>query len=197
MNEQPSVIILAGPNGAGKSTCAPALLSEELQISEFVNADVIARGLSAFNSESVALQAGRIMLKRLKELSEQRVNFAFETTLSTRSFAPWLRKLTQTGYQFHLFYFWLESEELAVQRVEDRTRSGGHHIPKDVVRRRYHRSLINFFERYQSLTTEWSMYNNSNEDGPNLIAEGKGSTVANTPSLSLWNSIFGQYNDAN
>jgi len=187
--EPPSVIILAGPNGAGKSTCAPALLKHHLQITEFVNADVIANGLSAFNSESVALQAGRIMLTRLKELSEQRVNFAFETTLSTRSFAPWLRKLTESCYQFHLIYFFLESEELAVQRVADRTRAGGHHIPEDVVRRRYHRSLTNFFERYQSLTTEWSVFNNSNEEGPSLIAEGAGATVIDSPDIPLWNCI--------
>src|ERR1044071_7909514 len=95
---QPTVVILAGPNGAGKSTVAPALLRGALAVHEFVNADVIARGLSAFDPESVAIAAGRIMIARLRELARQRASFAFETTLASRSFAPWLRGLSSDGY---------------------------------------------------------------------------------------------------
>ena len=104
---RPSIVILAGPNGAGKSTVAPALLHGALAVDEFVNADVIARGLSAFDPESVALTAGRVMLARLHELAEQRVSFAFETTLASRTFAPWLRDLKASGYAVHLFFLFL------------------------------------------------------------------------------------------
>ena len=101
---RPSLVILAGPNGAGKSTVAPALLHGALGVDEFVNADVIARGLSAFDPESAVIAAGRVMLARLRELAAQRVDFAFETTLASRSFAPWLRDLRRSGYTVHLFF---------------------------------------------------------------------------------------------
>ena len=113
---KPSVVILAGPNGAGKSTAAPELLQGELSVREFVNADVIARGLSAFDPDGAAIAAGRVMLARLDELAHQRQSFAFETTLASRSFAPWLRDLRASGYAVHLFFLWLSSPELAVQQ---------------------------------------------------------------------------------
>ena len=100
----PNVVVIAGPNGAGKSTVAPALLHAHLGIGEFVNADVIARGLSAFDPERAALQAGRVMLARLRELADQRADFAFETTLASRTFAPWIASLQSTGYSFQLLY---------------------------------------------------------------------------------------------
>lgn len=118
----PNLVVLAGPNGAGKSTAAPMLLRGTLGVTEFVNADVIAQGLSAFAPDRVALSAGRIMLRRLQELARQGVSFAFETTLASRSFAPWIRELAQTGYQFHLVFLWLPSADFAVQRVADRVR---------------------------------------------------------------------------
>jgi predicted ABC-type ATPase len=119
------VIVLAGPNGAGKSTAAPYLLRGALGVTEFVNADVIAQGLSAFAPEAVAVAAGRIMLARLRELASKRVSFAFETTLASRSFAPWLASVVAGGYSFHLLYLWLPSADLAVSRVADRVRFGG------------------------------------------------------------------------
>ena len=124
-NTAPSLIIVAGPNGAGKSTAAPALLRETLGVTEFVNADVIAQGLSAFEPKRVAFAAGRIMLARLQELAQQGANFAFETTLSSKSFSRWTRQLMQTGYQFHLVFLWLSSADMAVQRVADRVRHRG------------------------------------------------------------------------
>ncbi|NUQ61859.1 MAG: AAA family ATPase [Pirellulales bacterium] len=116
------MIVLAG---SGKSTVAPGLLQKRLAVAEYVNADVIAQGLSGFDPQSVALAAGRIMLNRLKELAEQRVSFAFETTLASRSFVPWLHDLVQSGYRFHLVFLWLASPDLAVARVADRVRMGG------------------------------------------------------------------------
>jgi predicted ABC-type ATPase len=120
----PQIVVLGGPNGAGKSTCAQLLLPEYLGIREFVNADEIARGLCAFAPESVAFEAGRIMLQRLRNLAEGQVSSAFETTLSTRSFAPWLRELAKRrSYEVHLLYLWLRNPELALERAAncDRT----------------------------------------------------------------------------
>jgi len=135
----PNVIVIGGPNGAGKSTIAPLVLSGTLAVTEFVNADVIAQGLSAFQPEREATQAGRIMLRRLDELAAAREDFAFETTLASRTFAPWIRRIRGQGYQFHLAYVWLPDAELAVTRVGMRVKSGGHYVPDETVRRRYRR----------------------------------------------------------
>jgi predicted ABC-type ATPase len=139
---------------------------------KFVNADVIAQGLSGFDAESAALQAGRIMLDRLHELAGRRESFAFETTLATRSFAPWLGGLRQTGYKVLLLYFWLESADLAVTRVALRVSEGGHHVPESTVRQCYHRGLRNFFTLYRPITDQWRMYNNTRGGPPEPVAEG-------------------------
>ncbi len=185
---RPSVVILAGPNGAGKSTAAPALLQGALAVDEFVNADVIARGLSAFEPDRVAIAAGRIMLARLDELAAQRVDFAFETTLATRSFAPWLRGLTLSGYDVHLFFLWLSSADLAVARVADRVRAGGHHVPDAVVRRRYSAGIRHFFRLYQGLAATWAVYNASGAP-PALIAEGLASETIGVYDELSWQAV--------
>jgi predicted ABC-type ATPase len=113
-----------------------------LQVNEFVNADTIAAGLSAFSPEAVAITAGRVMLERVRGLAREGRDFAFETTLASRTFAPWLRKLQSEGYTFHLVYLWLPTVELAVARVAERVRRGGHAVAEDIVRRRYDRSLL-------------------------------------------------------
>ena len=134
----PYLIVIAGPNAAGKSTAAPGLLDGLLGIEDFVNADVIARGLSAFNPEGAAIQAGRIMLERVRELAAEGKDFAFETTLASRSFAPWIAKLRkEQGYVFRLNYLWIPGPELSIGRIKGRVRDGGHFVPDDVVRRRY------------------------------------------------------------
>jgi predicted ABC-type ATPase len=166
---RPSIVILAGPNGAGKSTVAPTLLHGALAVTEFVDADVIARGLSAFAPESVAFAAGRVMLARLRELVDQRVSFAFETTLASRSVAPWLRDLRVSGYEVHLIFLWLPSEEFALERVADRVRAGGHDVPAATVRRRYRAGLRNFFRLYEPLASTWRLYDSSSLE-PKLIA---------------------------
>ena len=173
MNETtPRIVVIAGPNGAGKSTSAPAVLRGTLKVNEFVNADVIARGLSAFQPERVAMAAGKLMLMRLRELAEHRDSFGFETTLASRSFAPWIESLLKTGYEFHLLFFWLPSPEMAVARVRERVRSGGHDVPPETVERRYYGGIRNFFELYQPLAKTWKVYNNEQRSGARLIASG-------------------------
>lgn len=166
---RPSVVVLAGPNGAGKSTTAPALLQGALGVTEFVNADDIARGLSAFNVEGAALAAGRVMLARLRELAHQRISFAFETTLASRSFAPWLANLKREGYTVHILFLWLPSPEFAIDRVAARVRQGGHSIAVEIVRRRYHAGVRNFFDLYQAVASDWRVYDSSGGP-PRLIA---------------------------
>lgn len=156
----PRVVIFAGPNGAGKSTHADAILAA-LGVETFVNADYIARGLSGRNTDVVAFEAGRIMLKRLRQLGDAGVDFAFESTLSSRTFAPFLRKLKSQGYQVVIYYFSLANATLAVNRVKIRVIQGGHDVPADVVRRRFGRSLSNFFTIYAPLANQWALFDNS------------------------------------
>jgi predicted ABC-type ATPase len=174
MEDSPQVIIIAGPNGAGKTSSSPFLLRNNPSISAFVNADAIAAGLSAFRPETVAIEAGRIMLRRIKDLSDQRESFAFETTLAARAYAPWLRQLRGTGYEFHLLFLWLRTAEVALGRVAERVRRGGHAIPEQEIRRRYQRGLTNLFDLYLPLADTWAVYDNSNAGAtPSLIAAGR------------------------
>jgi predicted ABC-type ATPase len=156
----PRVVIFAGPNGAGKSTHADAILAA-LGITTFVNADYIARGLSGRNTNAVAFEAGRIMLKRLHQLSDAGVDFAFESTLSSRTFAAFLATLKHQGYALVIYYFALANAQLAVRRVKLRVSLGGHDVPPDIVRRRYGRSVSNFFHLYMPLADEWTLFDNS------------------------------------
>jgi predicted ABC-type ATPase len=187
--ERPHLIVLAGPNGAGKTTAAPALLAGTLGVTEFVNADVIARGLSAFRPEGAAISAGRVMRERLHQLAAQRVNFAFETTLASRSFAPWISSLCGSGYAFHLVFLWLPSAEVAVERVRDRVRQGGHDVPAETVRRRYRAGLRNFSQLYRPLAEAWRFYDNSDRSGPRLLAAGNRNTVETVADPETWNRI--------
>jgi predicted ABC-type ATPase len=168
----PTVVVLAGPNGAGKTTAARILLAETLQLMTFVNADVIARGLSGFDPESTTNAAGRIMLQRLHALVEARSSFAFETTLSGRSYARWLHTFRAAGYAVHLVYFWLGSPDLAVARVAERVTLGGHDVPEDTTRRRYRRSVQNLFRLYRPLASTWRIYDNTQAGFPQLVAYG-------------------------
>lgn len=167
----PRVIVLGGPNGAGKTSSSRTLLAETLGVMAFVNADVIAQGLSGFAPESVAWEASRIMLERLHALAERREDFALETTMAARSYSSWLTELRGNGYHVHLYYFWLDSPDLAVARVAERVRGGGHSIPEATIRSRYRRSLVNLFELYLPLADTWAVYNNSQLGCPRLIAQ--------------------------
>lgn len=137
----PSIFVIAGPNGAGKSTAAPILLLERFQVRTYVNADTIAAGLSAFEPEAAAFEAGRIMLNRIRELREQRRSFAFETTLATRGYARWLRDCQAEGFKVLVLFLSLPDSQQAINRVADRVRLGGHHVPAATVERRYERGL--------------------------------------------------------
>jgi predicted ABC-type ATPase len=190
-----NVILLAGPNGAGKSTAAPDLLHGALHVDEFVNADVIARGLSAFNPEGAALDAGRVMLTRLRELAAQKKNIAFESTLASRSFAPWIRELKKTGYRFHLFYFWLPSPEICVDRVRTRKSLGGHTVPTETIHRRYHAGIRNFFELYAPIAYRWEFTNNTQKPGSLVASDGVG-VEEGIFDAELWARLKKEYTDA-
>ena len=192
-DSSPNVVVVAGPNGSGKSTAAPSLLRDYLGLTEFVNADVIAQGLAGFHAEAVAIQAGRIMRARLRELASQRIDFAFETTLASRSFAPWLRELRDSGYRVHLLFLWLSSPELAISRISTRVQQGGHHVPEETVRRRYHRGLQNFFTLYQPIVDSWVLFDNASGEGRQQIASYVGSEELYISNTKLWDSIRGKY----
>ena len=189
----PHVIVIAGPNGAGKSTTAPAILKGALGVTEFVNADTIAQGLSAFNPEKAAFHAGRVMLERLHQLVEDKENFAFETTLASKTFAHWLKALKMEGYAFHLFYLWLPSPEFAVARVAERVRVGGHNVPEATVHRRYHGGLMNFFRQYRPIADTWRMYDNSRFGEPRLISSGEYDIIEHAKDVTLWESLKREY----
>jgi len=196
VDSEPQVIVIAGPNGAGKSTLAPFMLRDAYGVAEFVNADTIARGLSAFNPEGVAFEAGRVMLNRLRDLAEQRATFAFETTLSSRTYARWISNLRQRGYIFNIMFLWLNSPELAVQRVGERVRMGGHDIPEDVIRRRYFKGIRNFIHLYQLLAESWGVYDNSSRGNPRFMAQG---SRTNTTKIFLdeeWQKFLEQANES-
>jgi predicted ABC-type ATPase len=165
----PNVYIVAGPNGAGKSTFARLFLPDYADCKEFVNADLIAAGLSPFNPESLAIEAGRLMLERIETLARSRVDFGFETTLSGRSQASLITRLREDGYRVHLFFLWLPTPELALERVHDRVLSGGHHVPEETVRRRFTRGISNFFHLYQQLLDSYLIFDNAGAS-PRLIA---------------------------
>jgi predicted ABC-type ATPase len=188
--ESPNVVMLAGPNGAGKSTAAADLLKGELRVPEFVNADTIAKGLSEFAPNTVSIGAGRLMLDRLHELAARRSDFAFETTLASRTFAPWINRLIAGGYVFRLVFLWLPSLELCQARVAARARSGGHFVPADVVKRRYASGLRNFFLLYRPLATSWRFYDNTRQ--PDLLAEGVGPST-NVYSPEVWHTLESRY----
>jgi len=164
------IVIIGGPNGAGKTTAAQLLVPQSLGISEFVNADEIARGLSPFNPAHAALIAGRLMLERIRELIKNRQSFAFETTCAGRTHLPMLRRCKAGGWRLTLVYLWLPSPQAALDRVARRVREGGHDIPNDVVVRRYWAGLANLLLYYLPLTDVAVIYDNS--DGQRtLIAE--------------------------
>ena len=192
---RPLVIAIAGPNGAGKSTTAPSLLRDALRVTEFVNADAIAGGLSAFRPDSVAIPAGRVMLERMRQLAKIQADFAFETTLASKSFAPWLRRLKRGGYHVHVLFLWLESADLAVDRVAARVRLGGHDVPEGTVRSRYARGLRNLFGLYLPLADSWQVFDNSRVGRPRLIAAGRGERAERIANASAWRRITEAYDE--
>lgn len=168
----PRVLLLGGPNGSGKTTAAPRILRDFLSLRDYVNADVVAQGLSAFDPESVSLDAGRIMLRRIRDLAEQGADFAFETTLASRSFVPFLSSCRDgRGYEVGIVFLWLRSDNLALDRVGLRVATGGHSVPELTIRRRYAAGWRNFLELYRPIADNWEVYDNSLA-GPLPVARG-------------------------
>ncbi|HMQ97736.1 MAG TPA: zeta toxin family protein [Ignavibacteria bacterium] len=187
----PTIYVIAGCNGAGKSTAANVILPQFLNCKEFVNADSIAAGLSPFQPETVSFQAGRIMLSRIKELISEGSTFAFETTLTTKSYLNIIKEAKAKRYKIVLLYFWLNSVELALARIADRVKKGGHNIPKDVVIRRYERSLHNLLNMFMPICDKWYIEDNSSEIYSE-IAKGRMSNSTRIYDNEKW-SIINDY----
>lgn len=180
--------IISGPNGAGKTTASYTILPRILECREFVNADEIARGLSPFNPASVAIEAGRLMLSRIKELLARNESFSIETTLATRSYFRLIEQAHSQGYDVTLLYFWLNSPELAERRVAERVSKGGHNIPTDIIHRRYYEGIHNLFDIYMPIVDFWKIVDNS--EVPRLIiAEGGLSVTPRIYSNTIFNTI--------
>ena len=182
----PGVVVLGGPNGAGKSTAAPRLLRGSLKVEEFVNADTLAQGLSLFRPQDVAIDAGRITLARLDALESQGKSFAFEATLASQGLARRLGRLKSRGYLVHIVYLWLPTVELALARVAERVRAGGHDVPADAVRRRFDRGRVNFFTIYRALADAWRLYDATPITGPTLVAAGGAGLPTRVRGREVW-----------
>ena len=184
----PNLYIISGCNGAGKTTASFTVLPEMLDCREFVNADEIARGLSPFQPEKVAVEAGKIMLHRIEELLQKQEDFAIETTLATRSYVHTVKKAKEKGYNVTLVYFWLDSPELAVARVKTRVAEGGHNIPEEVIRRRYKKGIYNLFNLFIPICNFWIIIDNSQKPYI-LIADGQEDQELNIHNESVWSNL--------
>lgn len=161
--------MIGGPNGAGKTTFASEFLPDFVKCREFLNADLIAAGLSPFAPEAQNLRAGRLLLERIRELAAKKADFGFETTLSGRTYVKLLSDMKAHGYRVVLFFLWLPNANVAVARVENRVKEGGHGVPTDDVRRRYQIGLRNLFALYRPILNTWRLYDASRLP-PKLIA---------------------------
>jgi predicted ABC-type ATPase len=184
----PNLYIIAGCNGAGKTTASYTVLPEMLNCKEFVNADEIAKGLSPFQPETVSFEAGRIMLGRIQELMDRQIDFAFETTLSTKSYVSKIHKAKELGYRVILIFFWLDSIALAKERVKSRVAKGGHDIKEDIVERRYVRGIHNLLELFIPIVDAWFLYDNS-ATIPFKIAEGNRAMELFVNNHDIWTKI--------
>ncbi len=171
-------LIIAGPNGAGKTTFARSFLPQEAHVLRFINADLIAAGLSPFAPERMAIKAGRLMLQEVKEAVEQRENFAIETTLSGSAYLKHIRAWQSLGYEVSLFFLQLSSVELAIERVAQRVKQGGHDIPEAVILRRYQAGLDNF-AKYAEQVDNWSLFNNDGNIPIKLASGGCNASLTN------------------
>lgn len=185
---RPNLYIIAGPNGAGKTTFAKEFLPLYAKCKNFVNADLIAQGLAPFGPEAAAIKAGRILLDQIHSLSAQKIDFAFESTLSGKSYLPFLQKLKAKGYIIHMFFLWIPNVTLALGRIKERVADGGHHVPAQDVKRRFKRSFDNFINIYQCLADYWSIIDNSMIP-PQVVAQGQADNIE-IFDQALYNAIF-------
>ncbi|NDP26843.1 MAG: zeta toxin [Flavobacterium sp.] len=184
--EEKTIYIISGCNGAGKTTASYTILPEILDCKEFVNADEIAKGLSPFQPEKVAFEAGRIMLDRIETLLKLDQSFALETTLSTKSYKNKLVAAKKKGFKVKLLFFWLPTIELAINRVAIRVSEGGHNIPNEIIARRYLRGIENLFKIYIPLCDEWMVFDNSETDAEK-IAQGVTTVSMEVLDEKKWN----------
>ena len=190
MAKHPTVYIIAGSNGAGKTTFAMRFLPLIAGCRNFINADMIASGLSPLNARAAVMQGGRLFLQQINRQIASSASFAFETTLSGRGHARLLQRLRQKGYRVHLYFLWIPNVQLALKRIADRVRRGGHNVPAHAVRRRYDKGLSNLFRRYMPLTDYCAMFDNSSED-PTLVFERQNGRET-ILSADVWRSIIKQ-----
>ncbi len=167
-----NVYIIAGPNGSGKTTFAKKFLPDYAKCPNFVNADLIAQGLSPFSPRTAAMKAGRLVLEQVRKLAAKNSDFAFETTLSGKSYISFLKELRKRNYSINIFFLWIPTAELAIGRIQDRIADGGHDVPAADVRRRFHRGIYNFLNYYKPLADTWLLFNNA-DAVPRLIAQEK------------------------
>ena len=189
-----NLYVIAGCNGAGKTTASFTILPEILNCKEFVNADEIARGISPFQPESVSFEAGRIMLKRIDDLLKENINYAFETTLATKSYKQLINKAKEQGYQTTLLFFWLQNVELAIERVKARVSEGGHNIEVGTIKRRYLRGIENLFKIYLQIFDEILIFDNS-AGKPELIAEKQLNTDLEILNTIKYEKLRNYYNE--
>jgi len=165
-----NVYIIAGSNGSGKTTFANKFLPNYAKCNNFVNSDLIAQGLSPFSPQTVAMKAGRLVLEQMQELVSKGCDFAFETTLSGKTYISFLKYLKKKDYSVYIFFLWMPTPELALARIKDRVADGGHDVPVNDVKRRFYRGIQNFFKFYKPLADSWLLFDNS-EAVPNLVAK--------------------------
>lgn len=185
----PRIVVIAGPNGAGKTSAAPELLRDAGGVDVFVNADAIAAGLAGFAPQLAAIEAGRVMLRRLRSLIDAGSDFAFETTLSGKSLSSLLADAVDRGYEIELMYIWLASVDLSAERVRQRVAEGGHSIPESDLKRRFLRSLVNFDRIYRPMARSWRVYNGNSIGPRELVAFGTGSAVDKVLDAKSWAAI--------
>lgn len=184
----PRMYIISGCNGAGKTTASYTMLPEMLECSEFVNSDEFAKGLSPFNPEKAAIQASRYMILKVRYLLKRQLDFGIETTLATRTLLKTVRMAQQAGYSITLLYFWLNSPELAIERVAARVETGGHNIPEDTIRRRYKVGLDYFFHDYAPICDRWILADNS-QIPFRVIAEGSRNDIVSIKDEDTYEKI--------
>jgi len=187
----PDLYVIAGPNGAGKTIFAREFLPNYADCRNFINADLIAQGVAPFSPEAVAFRAGRLMLEEINLYVKRSEDFGFETTLSGRSYLSLIRHLKKRGYEVHFFFLWIPTVDLALTRVRGRVLEGGHDVPEPVVRRRFGRSIHNFFVRYRQLANSWTLFDNSGAT-PAVIAFEKEGTLRIT-NREVYETLIARY----
>jgi predicted ABC-type ATPase len=190
-----NLYIIAGCNGAGKTTASFTILPEILDCKEFVNADEIAKGLSPFQPEKVALEAGRIMINRINDLLKEDLSFAFETTLATKSYKSKILSAKKEGFTVTLLFFWLQTIELAKERVATRVLEGGHNIPPDIIERRYLNGIKNLFSIYIPIVDELMIFDNSQMKSE-LIASKSENSLLEIRNVQKFNYLKSYYEKA-